>query len=209
MAYSSEQWKEAKSYFLQGLSLAQISAEVGINRTSISKKAKADEWDRIKIQQLKTDIVDFEKDKSTLDEKKSTLMRQISTLDEFEITILENIVENEAGLKSLLFSSATMALIRANEELTRGSYTALIKVKTYDGEGKPNGENVVKVDVPLGSSEIKSNIDAIDKASLTLGINQRHAKQGDVNVNATAISQSSTRSLNDFYTDVDATQSRT
>lgn len=182
MAYSPEQWKEAKAYYLQGLSLSQISAEVGINKTSISKKAKAEEWDRLKIQQLKSDIVEFESEKSTLDEKKSTLIKKISTLDEFEVTILENIVENEAGVKSLLFSSATMALVRANEELTKGSYTALVKVKTYDGEGRPNGEDVVKVDVPLGSSEIKNHIEAIDKASLTLGINQRHAPKQEIKV---------------------------
>lgn len=182
MAYSKEQWLEAKEYFLKGLSLAQIEGEVGINKTSISKRAKAEGWDKQKIQHLKSDIVEFEKEKSTLDTKKSTLIEKISTLDDFEVTILESIVENEAGIKSLLFSTTALALVRSNEELSKGSRKIPLKVRTFDNNGKPNGETYEMVEIPLSSSEIKDHVDAIDKASLTLGVNQRHAKSGDVNV---------------------------
>lgn len=182
MAYPEGVWLEAREYFIKGLSLAQISAELGINKTSISKRAKAEGWDKEKIQHLKSDIVEFEKEKSTLEDKKSTLIKKISTLNDFEVTVLEDIIENEAGIKSLLFSTTALALIRSNEALTKGTYKIPMKVRTFGENGKPNGETYELVEVPLGSSELKDHIDLADKASLTLGINQRHAPKGDVNV---------------------------
>lgn len=186
MAYPEGVWLEAKEYYLKGLSLAQISAELGINKTSISKRSKAEGWDKEKIQHLKSDIVEFEKEKSTLDEKKSTLISKISTLDDFEITVLEDIIENEAGIKSLLFSTTALALVRSNEALSKGTVKIPMKVRTFGDNGKPNGETYELVEVPLGSSELKDHVELADKASLTLGINQRHAKSGDIKVGAIA-----------------------
>lgn len=186
MAYPEGIWLEAKEYYLKGLSLSQISAELEINKSSISKRAKAEGWDKEKIQHLKSDIVEFEKEKSTLEDKKSTLIKKISTLDDFEVTVLEDIIENEAGIKSLLFSTTTLALVRSNEALTKGTIKIPMKVRTFGENGKPNGETYELVEVPLGSSELKDHVDLADKASLTLGVNQRHAKSGDVNVNAVA-----------------------
>lgn len=186
MAYSQDQWLEAKGLFLKGLSLSQIEADTGINKTSISKKAKSEEWDKQKIQQLTSEIVDFEKEKSTLDEKKSTLITKISTLDDFEVTILEGIVENQEGIKSLLFSSTAMALVRTNEALTKGKKTVMLKAKQYNDKGIPIGEEYTPYEVPLDSTDIKNHIEAVDKASLTLKINDRHAPKTEINnTNAT------------------------
>ena len=44
MAISQDKWNKAKALFEQGLSLSQIEDETEINKTSISKKAKNENW---------------------------------------------------------------------------------------------------------------------------------------------------------------------
>lgn len=46
MAISQDKWDKAKALFEQGLSLSQIEDETEINKTSISKKAKQEEWQK-------------------------------------------------------------------------------------------------------------------------------------------------------------------
>ena len=50
MAISQEIWDKAKALFEQGLSLSDIELETGINRTSISKKAKNENCSKSKNQ---------------------------------------------------------------------------------------------------------------------------------------------------------------
>jgi transcriptional regulator with XRE-family HTH domain len=40
MAYSIEQWQKAQTLFEAGLSLSKIAEKTGIDKSSISKKAK-------------------------------------------------------------------------------------------------------------------------------------------------------------------------
>lgn len=44
MAISQELWLKAKALFEQGLSLNEIELETEINRSTISKKAKQEDW---------------------------------------------------------------------------------------------------------------------------------------------------------------------
>ena len=62
MAISQELWLKAKALFEQGLSLNEIELETEINRSTISKKAKSERWQKAKHQQLKSDIIAIDKE---------------------------------------------------------------------------------------------------------------------------------------------------
>lgn len=184
MAYSSEQWERTKALFMLGYSLGDIEKDTGISKAQISKKSKKEQWeketDKISI---KSDIVEFDRKKETLDKEKETITKRLSKLSDFEITILQEKMEEEGAslARSLVFNNAMLALVRSNEELTRGNKTVMLKTNKFFGEGQRE-EVYEPYEIPLCGSDIKDHVELTDKASLTLGINQRHAKSGDVNV---------------------------
>ena len=185
MAYTSEQWKRAKALFELGYSLGDIVKDSGISKGQISKKSKQEEWKKETSKTtLKSDIVEFDKKKETLDKEKETITKRLAKLSDFEITILQNKMDEEGAslAKSLVFNNAVLALIRSNEELTRGSKTVLLKEKQYSSEGIPIGETYTPYEIALNGSDIKEHTDLTDKASLTLKVNERHAPKQDINL---------------------------
>lgn len=72
MAISKDLWDKAKVLFELGKSLNDIELETNIPKGTISKKSKKDNWEKSKIQPLKNDIVGYEKEKETLEDKKET-----------------------------------------------------------------------------------------------------------------------------------------
>lgn len=174
MAIKQEIWDKAKALFEQGLSLNEISLETNINRTSISKKAKNENWIKSKNQQLKNDIKAIDIEKSTLDAKINTTVEKLAKLSDFEITILDQQIQDETGNKSLIFSTTNLAIIRANQILTSNKKTILVKEQYYE-DGKLIKTEMAEKEVPLTISDIKESVELADKASLTLGVNQRHA----------------------------------
>lgn len=64
---TKEQWHKAREYFEHGLSLKEISDKTGITRGAISKKSKAEEWDKESPKkQLLSQAVEVEMAKETL-----------------------------------------------------------------------------------------------------------------------------------------------
>jgi hypothetical protein len=174
MAIDKEIWNKAKALFEQGLSLSQIELETNINKTSISKQAKKENWEKAKIQQLKADIKAIDKEKSTLDVKINTAVEKLSKLSDFDITILEEQIQDETGIKSLVFSTANLAIIRANQMLTKNTKTIMSKVDYFE-DGKKIKSDYEEKEIPLSMTDYKDSMELTDKASITLGINPRHA----------------------------------
>ena len=139
MAISQEIWNKAKALFEQGLSLSEIELETEIKRSSISKKAKAENWNKSVNQQLKADIKAIDKEKSTLDAKINNAVEKLSKLSDFDITILDEQIFNETGNKSLLFSTANLSLIRKNQMLTKNTKQVIDYETLYDDNGKIRG----------------------------------------------------------------------
>jgi len=77
MAISQDKWEKAKTLFESGkLSLSEISKQTGIDKSSISKKAKIQQWSSVE----NSDYIDA---KVLIATKKSTLpMEKINTLDD-------------------------------------------------------------------------------------------------------------------------------
>ena len=205
MAISQELWDKAKALFEQGLSLNQIELETEINRSTISKKAKIENWAKAKNQQLKADIKAIDKEKSTLDAKINTAVEKLSKLSDFEITILDEQIQYETGNKSLLFSTANLSLIRKNQMLTKNTKTVLSKVDYFDDEGKKIKTDMEAMEVPLSPNDYKTLDEGIDKNAVTLELAPRHSNsQITVNNSNLNAQQNITRKLTDFYEDLDA-----
>lgn len=185
MAISQEIWNKAKALFEQGLSLSEIELETEIKRSSISKKAKAENWNKSVNQQLKADIKAIDKEKSTLDAKINNAVEKLSKLSDFDITILDEQIFNETGNKSLLFSTANLSLIRKNQMLTKNTKQVIDYETLYDDNGKIIGKKPIAVDIELSPIDYKSLDEGIDKNAITLEIGQRHSNQIINNTNAT------------------------
>lgn len=183
MAISKEIWNKAKAYFEAGKSLTYISDTLDINKSNISRRAKKEEWIKGKTQQLKADIIELENKKATISQQNATLTQQVSTLEDFEITTLDEMIQEETKLKSLIFNATVLNIIRTNEHLTSNKKYEKINV----GDGVQNFE-----EVGLGSADYKNIQDTLDKASITLGVNERHAKSS-VEVNNANINQTQTK----------------
>lgn len=183
MAIKREIWDRAKALFELGKSLSEISKDTGITKSTISARSKKEDWTKHKNEQLKSEIVEFEAEKRTIEDKKRTITEQLAQLDDFEITILDEVIEKEEGIKSLIFSTQTLALVRNNQLLTQNEKTVMLKVQQFSSEGVRQGEDYEPYKVPLSPSDIKDCVETTDKASLTLGVNQRHAPKAETNVN--------------------------
>ncbi len=72
MAISKERWQQAQAMFEGGASLSTIAGKVDIERSTISKKAKADGWHKGINQQLIADDIRLALNKSTLNEQQLT-----------------------------------------------------------------------------------------------------------------------------------------
>lgn len=175
MAIDKEIWNKAKALFEQGLSLSQIELETNINKTSISKQAKKENWEKAKIQQLKADIKAIDKEKSTLDAKINTTVEKLSKLSDFDITILDEQIQDETGRKSLLFSTANLSLIRKNQMLTKNTKQVVEYETHYSDDGKPLMKSPKTIEIELSPSDYKAIDEGIDRNAITLEHAPRHA----------------------------------
>lgn len=179
MAYSKEVWQKAKVLRESGKSLGDVELLTGINKSSIQRKEKKDNWIVGKTQQLKSDIIEVEKQNATILQQKATIREKIATLEDYEIVYLDELIQDEEKIKSALFSTVALNIARVNQNLQKN--TKLEKVSV--GDGVQHFE-----EVGLGSSDYKNHQETLDKASITLGINQRHSNS-QVNIQNTNAQQ--------------------
>lgn len=94
MAISKELWDKARTlYESNQFSLSQISERTGIDKSSISKKAKIQQWSSV-------ENLDYIEAKQTIAVKKSTLAVE-------KINILDEIAEETIRHKKLINDNAT------------------------------------------------------------------------------------------------------
>lgn len=172
MAISKDTWDRAKAYFEAGKSLTYIVDKTGISKSQLSKRSKADEWIKNKTKQIKDDIIELQEEKETLKRKNETVMKQLFKLEDYEIEVIGDLIEDEAEIKSLLFNTTALNIVRVNQDLKHNVKSE----KLNSGDGIQTLEPV-----KLSSADYKNHQDTLDKASITLGINKRHAPKAEIN----------------------------
>lgn len=171
MAINKEVWERIRVLFETGKSLKDIELDTGINKGTISKKAKKEGWEKNKIQPLKADITDYEEKKATLDNQKGNLLERVAKLSDFEITVLNEVIEEEKHISSLITSTSTLAIIRTNQLLTKNQTYEKINV----GDGMQQLEPR-----ELNPTDLKNISDTIDKLSITTKVNDRFSTSANV-----------------------------
>lgn len=175
MAYTKQQWNEAKFLWELDKPLSFIVEKTGISKAQISKKSTKEHWKKeTEGNALNTEIRELDKQKETIKQKETELVNRVSKLEDYQITILDNLIQDETGIKSLLFSTANLAMIRANQMLTKNTKTIMSKVDYFE-DGKKIKSDYEEKEIPLSMTDYKDSMELTDKASITLGINPRHA----------------------------------
>jgi len=165
---AKEIWDKARLLFEHGKPLNDIAKEMGINKGSISRKSKQEEW--TKNSELATLVSD---DVANII-KGNEIATQKATLATDELRLHNREVQDQLRRKNLVFGLAEKALGHIDDALSK-------TVKDEKGED-------TKQLVEHGSKDIKEYVEAIDKASITLNINPRHAPKIDITQNqATAV----------------------
>lgn len=175
MAYTPEQWTKAKGLFEIGYSPEQIADELGFkSRDTVYKRAVKENWEKNKIIQEKSELLDLEKKNSTILQENSTMLQKISTLEDYQITILQDEVL-KTGNKSFLFSTANLSLIRKNQMLTKNTKQVVEYEIHYSDDGKPLMKSPKTIEIELSPSDYKAIDEGIDRNAITLEHAPRHA----------------------------------
>lgn len=197
MAHSKESWNTAEAYFRLSKPLSYIESKTGISKGQISKKAKKENWKKeTEETAIKTDIIAFEEKKETLDKEKETLIRKVSSLESYKVTILDEVIEEELNHKSLIFNTAALSLIRKNQMLESNKKKIMVKTKHYDDNGKPSMETMKEGEIALSPNDLKIIDEGIDKNAITLEVGKRHA---NTSINNTLSSNTEVKTVNVTY----------
>jgi predicted DNA-binding protein YlxM (UPF0122 family) len=175
MAYSESQWEKAREYFVAGLSLTEISDRIGISKPQISKKSKAELWEKG-------------------NEKKHLVSQAVEVaigkekLKETALIVHDELVNEQIRRQGLVFGATEKLIKRANRMLD--SNQTIEKVSVGDGVQSFEPRE-------LNTTDLKNLSDTIDKASVTLNVNPRHSTQ-QINVN-TQNNQVQVKEFSEFY----------
>ena len=177
MAISQELWNKAREYFEAGLSLTEIVDRTNISKSQISKRATKENWEKgNEKKQLITQAVEVAIKKETLKET--------------ALEVHNELVSDEIRRKGLVFNAAEALLKRTKAMIDKNQTVEKISC----GDGMQNFEPR-----ELNSSDIKNLAETIDKASVTLGVNQRFSN-AQINLqNNIQNNQQTNLSLDDFY----------
>ena len=183
MAYTPEQWIKAKGLFELGYSPEQIAHELNFkSRDTVYKRAVKEKWEKNKILQEKTELLDLEKKNSTIQQENSTMVEKLSNLEDYQITILKDITESELKRKSILLNTATLSMIRKNQMLTKNTKTVIEFETTYSDDGKPLMKRPIEFQIELSPNDLKAIDEGLDKNAVTAELAPRHSNS-QINVN--------------------------
>lgn len=182
MAYTKQQWDEAKFLWELDKPLSYIVEKTGISKAQISKKSNKEQWKKeTEGNALNTEIRELDKQKETIKQKEIELVNRVSKLEDYQITILDNLIQDETGIKSLLFSTANLSLIRKNQMLTKNTKQVVDYETIYSEDGKPISKSPITLDIELNPLDLKAIDEGIDKNAITLEIAKRHANAPTIN----------------------------
>ena len=194
-------WDKIKVYIESGLSYGKIIENIEhefnviVSSASISDFKNNNDINKGKTEQIKTDIIDYEDKNRTITEQKNRIVNQLSKLTDFEITTLDELIQDETGIKSLLFSTANLSLIRKNQLLTKNTKQVVDYETIYSEDGKPISKSPITLDIELNPLDLKAIDEGIDKNAITLDIAKRHANAPTIN-NANLTNNETTMQIN-------------
>ena len=171
---SKEQWERLKADYVTGAyTLEMLAKKYGVTKSSISKKAKKENWKKIDLQTT-AELVEIEK----VNKRKHELIKETKKETEVKEEYLEQAVCEIADYQEYIHSLQLIAAEKLKETLMDGKVEEIATVNGEMGE-------IRVVERKLNPRELKSLVDAIDKAGQTLGVVPRFNSQVNIQNNQT------------------------
>ena len=169
---SKEQWEELKADYVTGAyTLEMLSKKYGIAKGSISKKAKKENWKKVDTK-VTAELVEIEKG----NKRKQKLIKETKKEIDIDPQKFERAISEIVDYQEYIYSLQLQATEKIKETLTDGVVEEVASVSGALGEIKV-------VERKLNPREIKSLVDAIDKAGQTLGVVPRFNQQVNIQNN--------------------------
>ncbi len=169
---SKKQWEDVKADFVTGVyTLELLAKKYGVAKSSISKKAKKEEWRKIDTE-ITAELVEIEKRNKTKQELLKETQRKTKVPPQKFDRAIREITDYQEYIHSLQLTAAE----KIRETLKDGKVE---EIATISGEA---GEIRV-VERKLNPRELKSLVDAIDKAGQTIGVVPRFSQQVNIQNN--------------------------
>lgn len=135
MAISQDRWDVARAMFEGGASLFDISSKTGIDRSTVSKKAKKIGWEKGINQHLVVDEVRIEQEKSTLNQQ------QIQYHD-FEVAFKQKLISDIEKFSNNAIKKASQLVSKSNtgsdfKSVVEGVDKLSVMTKINDRHAKP------------------------------------------------------------------------
>lgn len=196
MAIAKEIWEKARLLFEHGKPLNDIAKELGINKGSISRKSKQENW--TKNSELATLVADDVANIIMGNE----IATQKATLATEELRLHNREVVDQLRRKNLVYGASEEILKLSSKMAKSNSKQVVVKVKEYSKENG-SSESLDKIDVELDASDLKNLSDAVDKSSITLNVNERHAPKAITALQVNTGEEKPERlGMDDFYKEV-------
>ena len=169
---SKEQWEELKADYVTGAyTLELLAKKYGVSKAAISKKIKKEKWGKVDLKET-AELVEMEK----VNKSKQKKVNKIAKLTNVSPDKFEEAISEITDLKSYFQDLTLLAAEKVKETLQDGKVEEIATVSGEMGE-------IRVVERRLNPREIKSLVDAIDKAGQTLGVVPRFSQQVNIQNN--------------------------
>lgn len=118
-----------------------------------------------------------------------SIKSELSNESEYQSFTFDKEVNEQLRLKQIVFNASEKLLVKATQMIDKNQTVDKVNVGAGIQQIEPR---------ELDSSDLKNLADTIDKASVTLGVNQRHSNS-QVQINNSNNQQTNIKSLDDFY----------
>ena len=171
---SKETWERLKADYVTGAyTLELLAKKYGIAKGTISKRAKKENWKKISLERT-AELVEIEKG----NKRKQKLVKETKKETKVKEEYFEEAIKEISDVKDYIHSLTVLATEKVKETLEDGKVEEIATVSGEMGEIKV-------VERKLNPRELKSLVDAIDKAGQTLGVVPRFSQQIAIQNNQT------------------------
>jgi len=171
---SKETWERLKADYVTGAySLELLAKKYGVSKGAISQKAKKENWKKLDLKET-AELVEIEK----LNKTKQTKLKNKSRLVSVNEKELNRAIEEIVDYQEYIHSLTLIATEKLKKTLEDGKVEEIATVSGEMGE-------IRVVERKLNPRELKSLVDAIDKAGQTLGVVPRFSQQVNIQNNQT------------------------
>jgi len=171
---SKEQWEELKADYVTGAyTLEMLAKKYGVAKGSISKKAKKEGWKKIDTK-VTAELVEIEKG----NKRKQEIIKETKKETGVNPKKFERAIKEISDVRDYIHSLQYLATQKVKETLEDGKVEEIATVSGEMGE-------IRVVERKLNPRELKSLVDAIDKAGQTLGVVPRFSQQVNIQNNQT------------------------